>query len=90
MLRSAGDQILCSQASDGVMAMIPKLIYEDLPAGVEAFYLSDYLANTVADNAVANTTSFTPFRGANCRSARFSTPALPFAMNHETSTNGRL
>lgn len=45
--------------------MLPELIY-DVPAGVEPFYLSDYLANTVADNAVVNTTSFTPFRGAIC------------------------
>lgn len=46
--------------------MLPELIYGDLPTGVEPFYLSDYLANTVADNAVVNTTSFTPFRGAIC------------------------
>ena len=45
------------------MSMLPKLIY-DVPEGIETLYLSDYLANTVAVNAVVNTTSFTPFRGA--------------------------
>ena len=52
------------------MAMLPELVYDELPAGVESFYLSDYLANTLADNAVVNTTSFTPFRGAVCHTAR--------------------
>ncbi len=36
------DSVYCTQANDVFLDRLPKLIY-DVPAGVQTFYLSDYL-----------------------------------------------